>query len=97
MIFEKISIIRPTLQSDEFGGNAISTTSTFSIFGKTNITDNDLKSLPNGYGFYKKIVIATFDELLTGDLVSIDNRTFRIVSSGSSKRLNIYFGVEFNV
>lgn len=94
MIFEKLSITRHTTEDDGFGGKSATTTSTFSIFGKVNITDNELKSLPSGYGFYKKIIIATFDELLPDDQVIYDSLTFRIVSGSSSKRFNIYYGVQ---
>lgn len=94
MIFEKISAKRLTLQADGFGGNSTKAAVDFTIFGKTNITDNELKALPQGYGFYKKIVIVTIDELLTDDRVIIENTSFRIVSSSKSKTLNIYYGVQ---
>lgn len=94
MIMEKLTAKRLTLQGDGFGGNSIKTTVDFTIFGKINITENELKALPQGYGFYKKIALVTFDELLTDDRIIYDNISFRIVSSSKSKTLNIYYGVQ---
>jgi len=94
MIMEKLTAKRLTLQGDGFGGSTTKTATNFTIFGKVNVTDNELKALPSGYGFYKKIVIVSFDELLTGDRVIKDGISYRIVCSSKSKTLSIYHGVQ---
>ena len=94
MRMTKLSINRYTYTDDGYGGKSQGVATTLSIFGKVNISANELRPLPSGYDFYSNIVIATFDTLLPDDTITVGDSTFRIVSASIIKTINIYFGVE---
>lgn len=94
MRLDKLTVNRVVYEDDGYGGASESSTSSFTIFGKYNIKNNELKPLPSGHGFYKQLIIATFDTLLPNDTITVSNTLFSIVSARESKRLNIYRGIE---
>lgn len=53
-LLDSISIVTDTSVADGYGGYTDSNTTT-DILAKVSVSNDELRSLPNGYGYYKKI------------------------------------------
>lgn len=94
MRLNKLIVDRNSYVDDGYGGKVLSSSSNSYVYAKYNVTDNDLKALSDGYGFYKQIFFLTRNDIHLDDLVHCASRVFKVVEISQVKGWKLVKGVQ---
>lgn len=90
----KLMAHRNSYIDDGYGGKVLDSDFSYSFYAKYNVSDNELKQLSSGYGFYKQLSLLTRDDIHLDDLIHCANRVFKVVEISQEKSWRLVKAVQ---